>query len=177
MLLNKASCAIDAWEITTLIGVLHTQIYVVSMNGVNHTIVFYIKQRWRLLNSFIDLIPTNNPRSFQSKCVTETTLPDFHIMTMSVLKMHFCKLPPRVINYRDFKIWQWKVHRFLTLYSQWIADWLQQKPEKLFEISENVFNKHISRKKKYIRRNNKPFMTKGYSQKPLCKEHVSERNS
>ena len=52
----------------------------------------------------IDLMLTNKPRSFQTKCVTETGFSDFHnLMTISVLKMHFRKLPPKFINYRDFK--------------------------------------------------------------------------
>ena len=53
--------------------------------------------------SCIDLILTNKAKSFQSTCVMETGLSDFHRMTISVLKMHFCKLPPKVISYRDFK--------------------------------------------------------------------------
>ena len=55
--------------------------------------------------SCIDLILTNKPRSFQTKCVIETGLSDFHrmtISTISVLKMHFRKLPPKIINHRDF---------------------------------------------------------------------------
>ena len=35
--------------------------------------------------------------------------------------------------------------------------------DKFFEISQNVLNKHVPRKKKYIRGNNKPSMTKAYS--------------
>ena len=53
--------------------------------------------------SCIDLILTNKPRSFQSTCVIETGLSDFNRMTVSVLKTHFCKLPPKVVTYRDFK--------------------------------------------------------------------------
>ena len=53
--------------------------------------------------SSIDLILTNKPRSFQTKCVAETGLSDFHRMTISVLKMDFRKTSPKVINYRDFK--------------------------------------------------------------------------
>ena len=53
--------------------------------------------------SCIDLILTSKPRSFQTKCVIETGLSDFHRMTISVLKMHFRKLPPKIISYRDFK--------------------------------------------------------------------------
>ena len=32
-----------------------------------------------------------------------TGLSDFHRMTVSVLKMHFRKLPPKIISYRDYK--------------------------------------------------------------------------
>ena len=33
----------------------------------------------------------------------ETRLLDFHKMTISVLKMHFRRFPPKLITYRDFK--------------------------------------------------------------------------
>ena len=45
--------------------------------------------------SCIDLILTNKPRSFQTKCAIGTGLSDFHRMTISVLKMNFRKLLPR----------------------------------------------------------------------------------
>ena len=53
--------------------------------------------------SCIDLILKNKAKSFQSTCVIETWLSNFHRMTISVLKMHFRKLPPKVISYRDIK--------------------------------------------------------------------------
>ena len=53
--------------------------------------------------SCIDLILTNKVKSFQSICVIKTGLSDFHRMTIFVLEMHFRKLPPKVISYRDFK--------------------------------------------------------------------------
>ena len=49
-----------------------------------------------------DLISINRPKSFQSTYIIETGLSDFHRVTVSVLKMHFRKLPPRIISYRDF---------------------------------------------------------------------------
>ena len=52
--------------------------------------------------SCIDLILTNRPRFFQSTCVIETGLSDSHRMTVSVQKMHFRKLPPKVITCRNF---------------------------------------------------------------------------
>ena len=47
------------------------------------------------------------------------------------------------------KNWQWKVYEFFTLYSKWRAGWRT-------EVK-------APRKKKYIRGNNKSFMTKAYS--------------
>ena len=53
--------------------------------------------------SCIDLILTNKPLSFQNSCVVKTGLSDFHRMILTVTKMTFQKLKPRVRNYRDYK--------------------------------------------------------------------------
>ena len=114
--------------------------------------------------SCIDLMLTNKPRSFQSKCVIETGLSDFHRMTISVLKMHFRKLPPKIINYRDFK--KFDNERFMfSLHSTLSEEQFDysKDPDKFYEVCQNVLNDHAPRKKKYIRGNNKPFMTKAYS--------------
>ena len=47
--------------------------------------------------------PGNVAKFFQSTCVIEIGLSDFYRMTISVFKMHFHKLPPKVIGHRDFK--------------------------------------------------------------------------
>ena len=52
---------------------------------------------------------TKNPRSFQTECVIEIGISYFYI---SVLKMLFQKLPPEVINFRDFK--KFDSERFTT---------------------------------------------------------------
>ena len=51
----------------------------------------------------IDLLLTNRRRSFQNSCVIETGLPDFHKMTVTVLRYFFKKVKPKVIFYRDYK--------------------------------------------------------------------------
>ena len=51
----------------------------------------------------IDLILTNAPQKFQSTCVLETGLSDFHLMTVTVMRKIFKKLKPRTINYRSYK--------------------------------------------------------------------------
>ena len=41
-------------------------------------------------------------RSFQSTCVIETGLSDFHLMTLTVMRKNFKKTKPRIINYRSY---------------------------------------------------------------------------
>ena len=51
----------------------------------------------------LHLLLTNSPRIFQSTCVLETGLSDFHLMTLTVMGKSFRKLQPRIINYRAKK--------------------------------------------------------------------------
>ena len=51
----------------------------------------------------IDLILTNQPLSFKNTYVIETELSDFHKMVLAVMKMHFPKMKPQVITYREYK--------------------------------------------------------------------------
>ena len=53
--------------------------------------------------SFIDLLLTKKPLSFQTTTVIETGLSDFHKMIVAVMKMHFPKIKPRAIKYRKYK--------------------------------------------------------------------------
>ena len=52
--------------------------------------------------TFIDLILTNMPRSFESTCVIETGLSDFHLMTLTFMRKNFRKIKPSIINYRSY---------------------------------------------------------------------------
>ena len=53
--------------------------------------------------SYIDLILTNCPRSFQNSCAIETGLSDFYKIVVTVMKTTYRKLEPRIVYYRDFK--------------------------------------------------------------------------
>ena len=91
-------------------------------------------------------------------------MPGLHKMTISVLKMHFRKLPPKVINYRDFK--KFENERFMnslphTLNEERID--YSKNPDIFLKICHTVLNTHAPKKKKHIRGNNKPFMTKTFS--------------
>ena len=53
--------------------------------------------------SCVDFMFTNKARRFQRSCVIETGLTDLHKMAITVLKMQFRKLEPKVISYRNYK--------------------------------------------------------------------------
>ena len=52
--------------------------------------------------SSIDLILTNNLRSFQISCVIEKSLSDFYRMEVTIIKNTFESLKAKVINYCRF---------------------------------------------------------------------------
>ena len=59
----------------------------------------------------IDLVP----QTFQSACVLETGLSDFHLMTVTALRKSFKKMRPRVINYRSCKDFSNKTFRVFLI--------------------------------------------------------------
>ena len=94
----------------------------------------------------------------------ETGLSDFHRMAISVLKIHFRKLLPKVISYRDFK--NFENDRFLNSLQSALNNqnsYYVRNPDLFFNICHEVLNKQAPRKKKYIHGNNKPFITKALS--------------
>ena len=98
--------------------------------------------------SCIDSVLTNKPRSFQTKCVIETGLSDFHRMTVSVLKMHSRKAPPKVINYRDLK--KFGNERFMDSLHYTLSEEqtdYSKNLDKFFEVSQSVLNKHAPEKR------------------------------
>ena len=107
--------------------------------------------------SCIDLFLTNFPSSFQNTCTVTTGLSDFHKMVITVTKMTFHKNPPKEIYYRDYKKFDQDLFR-------------EELAEKLYgcdscydifeEIFINVLNKHAPLKKKFLRANHVPYMTK-----------------
>ena len=104
----------------------------------------------------IDLILTNKPSYFQHSNVFETGLSDFHLLTVTEFKMGFQKLKPQVITYRNYK--NFNNDRFQADIKTCGFDTKDINSFK--ETILSVFNKYIPMKKKYIRANEAPFMTK-----------------
>ena len=125
----------------------------------------------------IDLILTNVPRSFQSTCVIETGLSDFHLMTLTVMKKSFKKFQPRIINYRSYK------HFSNGTFRKDLIDKLSNEKfvinddglKRFCELSVNVLNKHASRKKKYARGNQMPLFTKELSKEIMTRSRLRNK--
>ena len=108
--------------------------------------------------SCIDLFLTNCNLSFQNTTAFVSGLSDVHRMVVTVFKTTFPKAPPKIIEYRNYK-------QFIQ------ADFQYELKEKLMSEEEidysnferiflEVLNKHAPIKKKTVRANDKPFMTK-----------------
>ena len=105
----------------------------------------------------IDLFLTNSQHSFQNTMTISTGLSDFHKMIITVLKSSFIKLKARETYYRDYKNFSSNSFREeLTLSLGRI--------NKGFDSFEDIFmktlNRHAPMKKKFVRPNEVPYMTK-----------------
>ena len=111
--------------------------------------------------SYIDLILTNSPYSFQNSYVIETGLLDFHKMIVSVMKTTFQKLKPRIVQhvgYNQFSNdnFRKKLPENLSLEN---INTNSNGLEKFLQICINTLD-HMTPRKKYIRGNNMPFLNK-----------------
>ena len=122
--------------------------------------------------SCIDLFLTNSYRSFQNTTTVSTGLSDFHNMSVTVLKSTFTKTKPKEILYRDYR----------NFIENDFRDELRMKLE-IDEIKEyerfetiflNVLNKHAPYKKKILRANQQPYITKTL-RKAIMKRSELER--
>ena len=108
----------------------------------------------------IDLILTNRNQSMQHTTAIETGLSDFHKMVVTVLKTTFPKQGPSIINYRSYKNFD------QTSFKQDLRIELDNVDTSninygAFETAfDKVLNEHAPLKKKYVRANDAPFMTK-----------------
>ena len=108
--------------------------------------------------SCVDLFITSSWNSFKSTTPVSTRLSDFHKMIVTVLKTTFPKNKPKVIVYRDFSKFV-KEHFREALRAE-----LQKTKVISYEPFENLYlmvlNIHAPVKKKIIRANHKPYISK-----------------
>ena len=125
----------------------------------SYSLISLIKQRTCYKNpshpKCIDLTLTNVPRSFQTTCVIETGLSDFHLMTLTVMRKSFKKLKARVTNYRSYKHFSNEVFRedLLGKLSQQTFVNNDYGFEKFCNITLKTLDKYALRKAKHARGN------------------------
>ena len=116
--------------------------------------------------SCIDLMLTNKPRSFKHSCVIETGLPDFHRMTITVMKATFEKLQPRVVNYRDYKA------DLLSELSKGNTEENEEGLSDFLDTCKRILDLHVPRKQKYARGNHMPFMNRALSKQIMARKRL-----
>ena len=108
--------------------------------------------------SCIDLFITNSYQSFLDTTTVATGLSDFHNMVVTVMKTTFPKSKPKVIQYRDYK--GFVLSDFRTELRNKLFTVVTMNYDEFEEIFLEVLNKHAPFKKKILRANDKPYMTK-----------------
>ena len=104
----------------------------------------------------IDLILTNQPNCLQHSNVFEIGLSDFLLLTVTEFKKGFQKLPPKIVNSWDYKNFDNLKFRLDISKFDFDTSDLEGFKNTIFCI----FNKHAPIKRKYVRANEAPFMTK-----------------
>ena len=106
--------------------------------------------------SCIDLILTNCKHSFLHSATIETGISDFHKLTLSIMRTHINKAPPKTLKYRFYK----------NFNKDYFESEIYEKTKEINDFDEfqnifkNIFNENAPLKTKALRANNKPFMDK-----------------
>ena len=108
----------------------------------------------------IDLILTSDTRKLSNVKTIETGLSDFHAMVATVLRGSFRKKGPRIVTYRDY-------NRFDNVtFREKVAEEFNSNPLTMQDFNsfnsmiKCILDKEAPLKKKYLRANDGPFMTR-----------------
>ena len=102
--------------------------------------------------SCIDLFLTNLPRSFQCSSVLETGLSDFHKMIVTVMKTNFKRMPPKIINYRDYRHFENDIFRNSLLCDLAKENICDTDLNRFIELCLKTLNNYAPSKKKVQKR-------------------------
>ena len=106
--------------------------------------------------SCVDLFLTNCYRSFQKTVAVSTGISDCHKMIITVLKTTFQKAKPKEIIYRSYRNFNEYAFREHLRYNLQGCENYSKFESKILE----VFNQHAPIKKRIVRANEVPYMTK-----------------
>ena len=121
--------------------------------------------------SCVDLLITNSYRSFQHTTTISTGLSDFHKMSATVLKTKFEKEQAKQVHYRDYTKFNEESFR---------SDLRKCLPMTTsYETFENIFLEilefHAPSKKKFIRANEAPYMTKSLKKAIMIRSQLESK--
>ena len=108
--------------------------------------------------SCIDLFLTNSSNSFQCTKTVSTGLSYFHRMIVTVLKTTFPKVKPRILRYRNYS--KFVENNFYSDMEVRLQNTIVREYGTFHNAFLGVLNKHAPYKKKLIRANHKPYVTK-----------------
>ena len=118
---------------------------------------------------------TNFPKSFQHTQTIETGLSDFHKLTLTVLKTHFPRLKPNIVNYRDYKGFVKDYFRSELLQEINSSDSDLTNFKCLQYTAQRVLDKHAPLKKRYVRANQQNFMDKELNQAIMVRSKLRNK--
>ena len=112
----------------------------------------------------IDVILTNVPRNFQSTCLVETGLSDFHLITLTVMRKNFKKYQPKTVNYMSCKNFSNEKYRETLINNLSKENFINNDDgfQRLCHISVDALYKHALHKE-HARGNQMPFFNKELS--------------
>jgi len=106
----------------------------------------------------IDLILTNKNRSFQKSGSYETGISDHHHLIYTMFKLTYEKSPPKIINYRSFRNFSLEIFR--KDLTNALANCIPGDLDSFNLILESVLDAHAPKKRRTVRGNHKPHLTK-----------------
>ena len=126
----------------------------------------------------IDVLLTNRPRSFHKTGIFETGFSDHHKLIVSVFRSYFLRIPPKIIEYRNYKIFNETV--FLHYLDQELLKGeMYKRNNKMYSTFTKVFrlvlDKYAPPKVIKIRGNQDSFMTKELSKAIMNKYKIRNK--
>ena len=114
--------------------------------------------------SFIDLLLTNSAKSFERTCTIETGLSDFHKLVVPVLNEKHERMPPKVIQCRNYKKFDYAIFNNNLRKQTTNLNFSELDFAAIRKIFMEILDKFAPFKKKYIRANHSKFVTKELSE-------------
>ena len=125
--------------------------------------------------SCIDLFLTNRPRYFQNTSTVEKGISDFPTFVVTWLKMFYKKQKPKIIHYRNYKVFNEQLFRIELDKKLAKIDLNNAELAKFHDKFLSVLNKHAPIKYKYIRANYSSYMTKSLGKEIILRSRLRNK--